>query len=174
MPKTLLFILGVAVTLMGLIFLFGLRATPQIDTTFSANFDYTAKYIFEFVSNIDKYAERKHNIDKFEILERKGQFITRWKEIYTSGHWREYVLKSIDSPKYFEIELINSSEHHTAVFTFELKETDKFTELVLSEKGEINHTFKRGLRLVSGDNSFLKSEVKWIRVAIHNELINRP
>lgn len=174
MPKTLLFILGVAVTLMSLVFLFGIRATPKVDTKFSADLDYTASYIFDFIFDVEKYPERKNNISKFEILERKGQYITHWKETYKSSLWREYKLIASDAPKYFEIELVNSSEKHTAVITYELVEGQKFTELKLTEKGEINHTFRRGMRFLAGDEHFLESEVKWIRVAIHNELINRP
>ncbi len=174
MPKTLLFLLGIAVTLMGLVFLFGLRATPQIDTEFSANFDYTARYIYDFVSDIEKFADRKNNLSEFQILEKQGQYITHWKEIYKTGLWREYKLVAMQAPKYFEIELIDSSEKHQAKIVYELSESDRFTELNITEKGSINHTFRRGLRFIAGDDSFLKSEVKWIRVAIHNELINRP
>lgn len=174
MPKTLLFLLGVAVTLMSLVFLFGLRATPKIDTNFSANFDYTAKYLFEFISDVEKYAERKNNISKFEILEKKGQFITHWIEYYKTGLWREYKLIASESPKYFEIEMVDSSEKHYAKISYELIEGKNLTELKLTESGTINHTFRRGMRFIAGDDSFLKSEVKWIRVAIHNELINRP
>ncbi len=174
MPKSLLYLLGTGVTLMSFVFFFGLRATPKIDTSIGANFDFTAEYIFNFLTDIEKFPQRKKDLVNVEILDRNGQQITRWKENYNGGLWREYrVLKKI--PFYsFEIELVGSSNFHRAVITFTLNEQENYTNVFLTEKGEIDHIFKRGLRFMLGDDSFLKNDLKWLRVAIMDELIKRP
>ena len=174
MDRFVLSVVTIAIVLTGLVYLFGVRAGENIDATFSANFDYSPEYLFDFISDISKYPERKHDMESLEVLDRQSQKITKWRENYKNGVWREYEIVQQTYPRFFEVELINSSNGHTAVISYSLSEGDGLTAINLSEKGKLESTFRRGLRRLSTDASFLEDEVKWLRVAIQTEQINRP
>ncbi len=174
MNRFVLSIITIAIVLGGIVFLFGVRAGEKIDATFFARMEYSPEYLFDFITDVAQYATRKKDIESLEVLERTGQRITMWRENYTNGSWREYQLIQQTYPTFFEFEIINSSDDHLAHISYTLKETDNFTEIVLSEKGTLKNTFRRGLRRLAGDDSFLETEMKWIRVAIQDELIRRP
>ncbi len=174
MDRFFVSIITIGIVFGALVFLFGIRATENIDASFSARFEYSPEYLFDFISDVSKYPDRKKDIESLEVLKRQGQKIVAWRENYKNGTWLEYDLVRETYPKIFEIELVNSSNDHTALITYSLGETDGFTEIVLTEKGKIENTFRRGLRSLSGDDSFLESQIKWLRVAIQTEQINRP
>lgn len=174
MNRFVLSIVTIAAVLAGIVFLFGVRAGEKIDTTFYARMEYSPEYLFDFITDVTQYTVRKNALESLEVLERTGQRISTWRENYIDGSWREYQLVQQTYPNFFEVEIINSSNNHTAHISYTLHETDEFTEIVLSEKGVIENTFRRGLRRLAGDDSFLEAEIKWLRVAIQNELIRRP
>jgi hypothetical protein len=174
MNRFVLSIITIAAVLAGIVFLFGIRASERVDTTFFARMEYSPEYLFDFITDVSQYPTRKQHMESLEVLERTGQRISMWRENYTNGSWREYQIVQQKYPTFFEVEIINSSDNHLAVISYNLNETNDFTEIVLAEKGTIENTFRRGLRRLSGDDSFLEAEIKWLRVAIQDELINRP
>lgn len=174
MNRFVLSIITIAAVLGGIAFLFGVRAGATVDTTFYARMEYSPEYLFDFITDVTQYTTRKKDMESLEVLERTGQRISKWRENYTNGSWREYQLVQQTYPTFFEVEIINSSNNHVARISYVLQETNDFTEITLSEKGTIENTFRRGLRRLAGDDSFLEAEIKWLRVAIQDELIRRP
>lgn len=174
MNRIVISVIVIPLIFVGAIFLFGIRAGEKIDTTFTARMEYSPEYLFDFISDVAQYSTRKKDVESLEVLERTGQRISMWRENYSNGSWREYKLVQQIYPSFFEIEIVNSSSGHLANISYTLKETSGFTEIILNEKGTMSNTFYRGWRRLMGDDSFLESEIKWLRVAIQDELIRRP
>ncbi len=174
MNRTVISVIIIPLLFIGAIFLFGIRAGEKIDTTFTARMEYSPEYLFDFVTDVAQYTTRKKDIEELEVLEYTGQRISTWRENYSGGSWREYQLVQQAYPNFFEIEIINSSSGHLAKISYTFKETGGFTEITLTEKGTMPNTFYRGWRRLMSDDSFLESEIKWLRVAIQDELIRRP
>jgi hypothetical protein len=163
----------VIATLIVIILAFGVRKGSGIDTDLVFQIDYSRDYVYSILTDIEKYPERKRNLKNIEVLELSGRSIIKWRENYRGGTWREYELISKRTPNIFDYEIYDSSYGHTAEVTMTLEETDDFTIITMTEKGQIMSTFQRGLRAIRGDNSYLKTEGKWLRVAILDEQIER-
>jgi hypothetical protein len=156
-----------------IVFASGLRAGSGVDTEFEVNLAFSQEYIYGLISDIERYPERKNGLKKLEILERKGSNILAWRENYMGGTWKEMRMIEKFSPNYFVYEIYDSSSGHTATISFDLVENSGFTNIKLTEQGNIPGTFMRGLRFLRRDSSYLEAQVKWIRVAINRELIER-
>jgi hypothetical protein len=163
----------VILVLLAVVFAAGIRTGSTVDTEFEVNLAFSREYIYDLIAEIEKYPERKNGLKKLEILERKGSEIVAWRENYMGGSWKEMRLVEKYNPNYFVYEIYDSSSGHTAVMSFDLSENRGFTSIKLKEQGSIPGTFMRGLRFLRGDNSYLEAQVKWIRVAINRELIER-
>lgn len=162
------------VVAVGLVYLFGLRAGPEVNASLTSQFTYTDTYLFDLVTDIEKYPERKKDLQSLEILEREGTSVTRWKEHYNFNDWKEYQLVEKITPTYFAYEIVNSSDGHTAMITYTFETNNKFTSIMTTEVGQVRNLFDRGLRVLIEDESYLKSEIKWLRVAIQTEFLARP
>jgi hypothetical protein len=159
--------------LIAVVFASGIRAGSDVETEFEVNLSYSQEYIYDLISEIEKYPERKNDLRELEILEKQGSNIVAWRENYMGGRWKEMRIVEEFSPNYFVYEIYDSSSGHKAVISYDLIEKGGFTNVKLKEVGEIPGSFMRGLRFLRGDNSYLESQVKWIRVAINRELIER-
>lgn len=172
--KALSFILITLIVIVGLTFLFGVRKGPEVSASFSANFEYSSEYLFEFITYIEKYLHRKPGLEKIEVTERQGNLIIEWREVYIGGAWQDIkIIKKIPT-QVFEIEIVDSSSGYSGIVKYDLTEKDGFTEILLTESGNIPKRLERGMRFLRGDDSLLEAEIKWLRVAIQKELLNRP
>lgn len=163
----------VILVMTAIVFAAGIRSGSGIDTEFEVNLAFSREYIFSIISEIDRYPERKNELKQLEILERRGSTILAWRENYMGGRWKEMRILEKFDPDYFVYEIYDSSSRHTATISFDLFEEGGFTNIKLREEGNIPGTFMRGLRFLRGDSSYLEAQVKWIRVAINRELIER-
>jgi hypothetical protein len=163
----------VVLTLVIITYASGLRSGSTIDTDFQFQLGYSQEYIYEIITDIEEYPNRKKDLEVVEILEKKGSTITSWREKYKNGSWKEFKILEKNFPNYFKYEIFDSSNGYVSIITYYLEEDNSFTTIYLDEEGQIPGTFLRGLRFLSGDNSFLKKEAKWIRVAIQTEQIER-
>ncbi len=159
--------------LTGGILLFGFRAGPEIKTSLFLTLDYRADYLYDLISNISKYPDRKKDMINLEILEKQGTSIVKWRENYPKGLWREYELIEKKPPKYFSLKLTQSSDTHSGLIEYSLNQKDTLTEVILTETGRIENVFWRGLHYLAGEDSFLEKQAKWLRVAILSELLKR-
>jgi hypothetical protein len=159
--------------LLVIVFGSGIRKGPEINVEIEVFLGFSQEYIFDIVTEIEMYPERKRGLDNIEILERQGSLIVAWRENYSGGDWKEMRILEKNPSRYFVYEIYDSKTGYTSEIAYWLEEEDAFTKIYISEKGKIENRFRRGLRFLSGDDSFLKKEGKWIRVAIQRELIER-
>jgi hypothetical protein len=163
----------VLATMLLIVMVIGLRNGPSVDTKLDFRINFSQDYVFSILTDIEKYPERKKGLKNIEVLETTGNVILKWKENYKNGTWREYEIIRKNEPTIFDYEIYDSSNDHTALITMDFMQNDDFTTVNMTEVGKIDNTFKRGLRGILGDNSYLKSEGKWLRVAILSEQIER-
>lgn len=163
----------VILILVGIVFVIGLNAGPKVDTEFVVLMDYNSKYLFNFFEDIEKYPYRKNGLETLVVLDKQGQEIVRWRENYENGVWREYQIVGINPDKYLALEILASSDSLKGTIEFYFNEKDKYTEIFSSEKSTIDDVFMRGIRAISGDDSFLEDQIKWLRVAIQQDLIEK-
>lgn len=152
----------------------GYRAGDELDTSFYAQLPYDIDYIFNIFTDIERYPDRKDEMERLEILEKEGVHIKKWKEVYDNGSWREYELIEKKDPYIFRYNIIESSNSVTSEVEYYLEQDDKVTKIYLKEVGDIDNVWYRGWRKVTGDSFYLKREVKWLRVAILGEQLERP
>jgi hypothetical protein len=163
----------VVLTLVLIVFGAGLNRGPEIETQLDVYLDFSQDYIFNQITDILAYSDRKRDLENLEILERDGNQILRWRENYKMGKWREYELVELYPDVYFEYKITDSSYSHSATVSYYLTQGDQFTKIEMKESGRIDSTWQRGLRFISSDKSYLKQEAKWLRVSIQQELLNR-
>jgi hypothetical protein len=163
----------VIATLIGIVFSFGVRKGSAVDTNLDVYLSFSREYIYNIVTEVEMYPERKRNLKNIEILEKRGSIIMAWRENYMGGYWRDLRIIEKIYPESFIYEIFDSKSGYTSTISYYLSEEDGFTEISMFEVGNIPTTFNRGLRAISGDDSFLKKEGKWLRVAIQRELIER-
>ena len=164
--------LGVVLTLSIVIFALGVRMGDSVNTEFTVMFPYDREYLYDIYTGIENYPFKKDDLVNLEILEKDGSHITRWRENYEDS-WREYEIIERNDPITFDYEIYDSSDGYTGKITHTFIESGDFTKIEMTEEGNIPSTFKRGLRFISNDDSFLKAQGKWLRVSILNEQINR-
>ncbi len=166
---TIIVLSTLALIILGL----GIRAGSKIDAELLVRLPYSQDYVYSIFTDIAEYPNRKRNLDNIEVLEMTGSNIVRWRENYSNGSWREYEVIGKRSPVIFDYELYDSSNGHTAEITTTFEQVDEFTEIIMTERGDIQNAFMRGLRFVSGEDSFLRGKSKWLRVSILDEQLSR-
>lgn len=166
-------IVTVIVVFITLVLALGIRSGSGINTSFEAYLAFDQDYLFDILTDVEGYVDRKKGIDTLEILEREGSNIIRWKEVYGGGIFREYELIERRKPNSFIYKIVDSSGYHTAEVSIYLDQGEDFTKISLTEVGNIDQMVYRGLRALRGDRLYLKQEIKWLRVAILQDQLDR-
>ena len=112
-----------------LVFLFGVRTGPEVNTKIVSNIDYSPEYIFEFLQDVEKFPERKNGLLNIEVIERRGNAIIEWQENYENGDWQKIRINEKTSPRVFSFDIFESRTGYTATIRHELSSNGTFTEI---------------------------------------------
>jgi hypothetical protein len=166
-------------TLFGGIFIILILIILIASKTVDGNFNYETTVIFDvnkellwdIINDVDAYYQDKYGIINIEKKEYQGNILISWREDYNFGISKDYEILTKKDPEILILKIKNNFTNMVSTVTFKLFEDDNKTYLNVVEESELNNIFYRGLKVLSGKESYVNSQIKWIRVGLYNYLI---
>jgi hypothetical protein len=134
-------------------------------------FDDSAQKIWEALTDIALYPEHKRDVVNIEILEKTGKTITKWRENTKFGGYRVYEVLEKKDRNILALEMSDSRDTLKGVWTYALRQEEIGTRVTISEESTQSHVFWRGLRVLSGRDSFIDHEFKWLQVSMFRRIL---
>lgn len=153
------------------IFVTGIITDPYYENVSSSLFIDKVAVIWEVLTDIEKYPQYKKDVEKVEILEKKINSITKWREIVSDMEVREYEVLERERPSLFVVEMKNTKTGKEGVWTYSLHEESDKTRLDIKEESTTNNIFWRGLDVIWGRSRDISRQFKWLRVKLFDDLL---
>lgn len=163
----------VTVTALIIIIAFGFYSPSEFTAVETRILDESKEDVWRVLTEITKYPERKNDVINIELLEKEGKYIRVWRENLKFGGYRVYKIKEKEPDSRFVLEITDSRDTKTGIWTYILNENEKQTNVTIKEESQQPNVFWRGLSVIKGRNSLISHEFKWIRVALFQKLLNR-
>lgn len=147
----------------------------------NGNFKYETKVIFEvnkdllwnIVNNVDAYQQNKYGIVSIEKKKYQGDTLIAWRENYNFGISKDYEVITRKDPEILVLQIKNNFTGMFSTLSFQLSEDDAKTYLDIKEESQVDSVLYRGIKVLLGKDSYINSQIKWIRVGLYNYLINK-
>lgn len=136
-------------------------------------FDVNKDLLWNILNNVDAYTENKYGIVSLEKKEFIGDTVVVWKENYNFGISKDYEILRKKDNEILVVHVKNNFTTMDGTITFELSEDENKTYLHITEETTLDNVFYRGLKVLAGKDSYVNSEIKWLRVGLYNYLINK-
>jgi hypothetical protein len=164
---------GIFLTLFLIVLISGRSAGQSFNYETTVPFDVSKKLLWEVIDDIDAYKINKKNIVSIEKKGFDGETIVSWKENYNFNISKNYeVLRKINE-ELLILKVENSFTKTKTIISFELTEDGTRSYLKTKEETESKNILWNGIRNLLGKDSYINSEIKWIRVGLYNLLINK-
>jgi hypothetical protein len=149
----------------------GYLAPIEYQKSKSATFEDKQGAVWNAIVDIEKYVDRKKDIQKVEIVEKQFGAIKKWKEYYKTTTL-EYEITRQEKPRIFTINVKDNFKKIDRDIEYFLNTEDNRTRLTVSEVSRAEHIFWRGATTLLGRDNFIDRELKWVRVALFQKLLN--
>lgn len=136
-------------------------------------FDVSKNLLWDIIDNVDAYNKNKYGIVGLKKKEFQGDNVISWREDYNFGISKDYEVIRKKDNEILVLKVRNNFTKMDTTLTLELSEDESKTYLKIKEESILNNIFYRGLKVLSGKDSYINSEIKWIRVGLYNYLINK-
>jgi hypothetical protein len=173
MKNFVLWTLGIIITVLLIILINGQLAVPYFKFESNVQFDVGKILLWTVMDDIDNYSKNKKNIVSVDKGEYYGDSVIFWTENYQFGIKKKYEVLRKKSPELLILSIENSLTGMKTKLYFEIKEDERKSYLKIIEESELRNIFWAGLKVLLGRDSFVNSEIKWIRVALYNHLIKK-
>ena len=164
---------GILVVLILIILIAG--KTVDGDFKYEANviFDVNRVLLWDIINNVDAYKKNKYGVVSIEKKDYQGNTLISWRENYDFGISKDYEVIRRKDPDILVLSVRNNFTGMRSTLSFELSEDENKTYLKVKEESKLNNVLYRGLKVLQGKDSYINSQIKWIRVGLYNYLITR-
>lgn len=152
------------------LWLVGYGARDHYEGNITAYLEDTQERVWEELTTVERYALRKPDVSRVEILENDRGLLT-WKEYTKYGGYRIFRTVEQKKPEFWTIELYESTNGFTGAWKYTLKQDDKKTTLTAYEISDNKNVWLRGLWTFSGRSINMTRTFKWLRVALFDRLV---
>ena len=173
MKNFVIWISGIVIVLLMAVLIAGQQAGSNFEYQSTVTFDVSQDLLWQIINNVEAYKENKWGVASLDITEYQDSIILAWTENYNFGFKKQFTVLQKKSPQILELQVYDSRINLNGTVKFELIETDSRTFLKVTEKTTVPNILFRGLKVLSGRESFVNAEIKWIRVGLYNYLINK-
>ncbi|MEN9921391.1 MAG: putative signal peptide protein [Candidatus Parcubacteria bacterium] len=173
MLRILSLIIAVVLVIWGILFLTGYNASPEYENSISFTVANSPMLTWQQMLDIKDTPNRKSDVKSIEILEEYGKLIA-WKENLKNGGHRTYRMNKRIENQELVLELTESTEGLTGVWTFTFQKEDADTFISISEKSKLTNTLSRGYHTILGREYNLLVWQKYIKVGLVQALLNTP
>lgn len=149
----------------------GLASDPNYEKTMSALYDDRVSVVWDVLTDVEKYPQSKIDIERVEIMERRFNLISEWKEVVSAMESREYEIIERDTPKLLILKMKNTRTGTEGVWTYKLFQEGDKTKLFITEESTTENIIWRGWDTLIGRHHRINYEFKWLRVKLFEELL---
>jgi hypothetical protein len=164
---------GIIITLLLIILVAGKIVTGDFKYESNIVFDVNRILLWDVINNVDNYQKNKFGIVSLEKKDYQGDILVSWRENYNFGISKDYQIIRKKDPEILILNIKNNFTGMDSTLTFELTEDEVKTYLKIKEESKLDNIFYRGLKVLSGTDSYINSQIKWIRVGLYNYLITK-
>lgn len=168
-------ILGLTIVVFGfmlaLVYLLGYTTNERHQGSMTSIFDDNQTVLWDVLISTDNIQKKRPKVVDVEILSNNRGLIS-WKETDKNGSFRMYSMLERTTPKKLVLEVNASNGGPSGKLTYELFTAQTGTRIVLTEDVKTKSLFIRGLNRIQGDDINLIREMKSIRVALFQRLLN--
>jgi len=169
--------LTIVISLASVILLVVLIASKMVDGNFkyetNAIFDVNKDLLWTIINNVDNYKINKYGVVSLEKKDYQGDTLIAWRENYNFGLSKDYEVITRKDPEILVLKIKNNFTGMSSILSFQLSEDEAKTYLDIKEESEVKNILYRGVKVLSGKDSYINSQIKWIRVGLYNYLINK-
>lgn len=173
MKNFLLWLTVLALTLVIIVVAAGRTVGGDFKYESNVIFDDNKDLLWYVINNVDAYPKNKYGIVSLEKKEYQGDTLIKWRENFNFGVSKDYEILRKKDPEILVLKIKNNFTGMNTTLTFQLSEDDSKTYLKINEESVLNNVLYRGLKVLSGQDSYVNSQIKWIRVSVYNYLINK-
>lgn len=159
--------------LIALVMVLGYSEPLSYEGTLTENFDDNRDIVWNTLNNIESVPDKKPDVVSVEFLSNERGVVS-WREELERGGFRVYKTLEKITPSRLVIELIESSNGVTGIWTYELKKNGTSTEVKISETSKTDNVWIRGINKIRGKDVYLLKEMKYIRVGLFQNLLTKP
>lgn len=138
----------------------------------STLFEDKPEVVWGVVTDIEKYLDRKKDIEKLEIVKKEFGATREWKEYYSRNEILDYKIIRQSSPNLFIVNVKDDFRKIDRDIEYYIEQQNNETRLIVSEVSTANHIFWRGVTTLLGRDNFIDRQLKWVRVALFQNLLN--
>lgn len=149
----------------------GLASDPNYEKTMLALYDDRVSVVWDVLTDVEKYPQSKIDIERVEIMERRFNLISEWKEVVSAMESREYEIIERDTPKLLILKMKNTRTGTEGVWTYKLFQEGDKTKLFITEESTTENIIWRGWDTLIGRHHRINYEFKWLRVKLFEELL---
>lgn len=161
----------VAAVLAGFVYLAGASEPINYESQMTQLFDDRRDVLWDILLNVDRFTRFKRGVERVEILSSQYEPL-HWKEHMGDGEYRTYRIASIEPKRYLKIEMLESSYGVTGTWEFFVEKENNQTKITIKEESKNVNTWLRGIHNFQGRDVLLEKEMRWIRAALFNNLVN--
>lgn len=136
-------------------------------------FDVNKDLLWNIINNVDDYKKNKYGIVSLEKKEYQGDTLIKWQENLNFGISKDYEIFLKKDPENLVYKVVNNFTGMTSTLSFYLSEDENKTYLNIKEESYVKNIVYKGLKVLSGKESYINSQIKWIRVGLYNYLITK-
>ena len=126
---------------------------------------------WEALTTVEIIPKAKRGVERVEIIARDKGLVT-WKEYLEDGGYRLYRMVSIKEPDRYVVEMLDSSDGVTGFWDFRLEQQGHITKVTVREQSKTADIWIRGLHTFVGRNIQSRRDLKTLRTALFQDLLN--
>jgi hypothetical protein len=173
MLRILSLIIVIVLVIWGAIFFTGYNAPVEYEKSITFTVANSVTLTWQQMLDIKDTPNRKKDVKSIEVLEEYGKLLA-WRENLKNGGYRTYRMNKRIENQELVLELTESTESLTGVWTFILKQDGPDTSILISEKSKLTNTLNRGYHTILGREYNLLVWQKYIKVGLVQALLNTP
>jgi hypothetical protein len=173
MLRILSLIISVIVVVWSIIFFTGYNTNEYYQNTIVFTTSNNIFTTWQQLVNFKQIPERKKDVVSVDILEEYGRLVA-WQENLKNGGYRIYRTNKRTENKELILELTESTEGLTGVWTFELEPSGTETIVTISEQSKLTKVLRRGYYRIFNQKHNLLVWQKYIKVGLVQSLLNTP
>lgn len=173
MKNFLLLISTVSIVLVLIVLFAGKTVEDNFKYETKVVFDVNKDLLWDIINNVDAYQKDKYGIVSLEKKEYQGDTLIKWRENYNFGISKDYEIFTKKDPENLVFKVVNNFTGMTSTLDFYLSEDENKTYLNIKEESQVKNILYKGLKVLSGKESYVNSQIKWIRVGLYNYLITK-
>jgi hypothetical protein len=129
--------------------------------------------IWKNLTSLETIPDRKPDVERVEQISESYEAVT-WREYLKNGDVRLYRVLEREAPNHFKVELFQSDDGITGVWTYDLYEIQNYTVVRIHETSLNQNVWKRAWHTLLGRSILLRREEKALRVSLFDRLIYTP